>query len=162
MQRSAGVQRSLFSDGDRFDMWHDYMNLGSLLPRLRSSRGEDRGDAPPPPQEPPAPWADIHASPRGETPSIGSPETSSASSLSDGSTSGAPVDYCRFCKQNGESSRVYGSHRLKSDQGKVCCPVLRKYTCPVCGATGDSAHTRRYCPVTLGQGGAALLHRAKF
>uniref|UniRef100_A0A3Q4I395 Nanos C2HC-type zinc finger 2 n=1 Tax=Neolamprologus brichardi TaxID=32507 RepID=A0A3Q4I395_NEOBR len=61
-------------------------------------------------------------------------------------SSASSSDYCRFCKQNGETPRVYRSHKLKSDDGKVFCPILRNYTCPICEATGDSAHTRRYCP----------------
>uniref|UniRef100_A0A3Q3J6E0 Nanos-type domain-containing protein n=1 Tax=Monopterus albus TaxID=43700 RepID=A0A3Q3J6E0_MONAL len=66
-------------------------------------------------------------------------------SLSDTSSHGTSSEYCRLCKQNGESQRVYLSHRLKSDDGKVICPILRKYTCPICKATGDYAHTLRYC-----------------
>lgn len=53
---------------------------------------------------------------------------------------------CGFCKQNGESAEIYESHRLKAHNGRVLCPVLRKYMCPICGATGDTAHTLRYCP----------------
>ena len=30
--------------------------------------------------------------------------------------------YCVFCKNNGESEKVYTSHILKSD-GKILCPV---------------------------------------
>lgn len=53
---------------------------------------------------------------------------------------------CVFCKNNGESTAVYTSHVLKDGDGKTTCPVLRKYTCPLCGKTGDEAHTIKYCP----------------
>lgn len=52
---------------------------------------------------------------------------------------------CGFCKQNGERFDVYTSHRLKSLDGRILCPLLRRYSCPYCGATGDNAHTRSYC-----------------
>ncbi|XP_033757476.1 uncharacterized protein LOC117339873 [Pecten maximus] len=53
---------------------------------------------------------------------------------------------CVFCKNNGETSSVYTSHVLKDNEGKVSCPILRKYTCPLCGVNGDGAHTIKYCP----------------
>ncbi|XP_067875307.1 nanos homolog 2-like [Heterodontus francisci] len=52
---------------------------------------------------------------------------------------------CTFCKHNGESRKVYSSHVLKADSGKVLCPILRNYVCPLCKATGDAAHTLKYC-----------------
>ncbi|KAG8441465.1 hypothetical protein GDO86_006995 [Hymenochirus boettgeri] len=55
---------------------------------------------------------------------------------------------CSFCKHNGESLKVYTMHRLKDKQGKISCPILRKYVCPQCGASGDNAHTLRFCPMT--------------
>ena len=53
---------------------------------------------------------------------------------------------CVFCRNNGETESFYTSHYLKDADGKVTCPVLRAYTCPLCGANGDLAHTIKYCP----------------
>lgn len=54
---------------------------------------------------------------------------------------------CVFCKNNGELERLYKSHVLKDVYGRVQCPILRHYTCPICGQPGgDKAHTVRYCP----------------
>lgn len=150
MQRQVGVQS--------FDMWHDYMNLGTLLRRLCDRQPEEGGvikksasaaAAAEDTEMGPPSHSQIY---RGEV-HRNSPDTSSASSLSDASSSGTSPDaaFCRFCKQNGESPRVYRSHTLKSGNGSVVCPVLWNYTCPICGATGDYAHTRRYCPVVQRQ-----------
>ena len=46
--------------------------------------------------------------------------------------------------RNGETREVYQSHNLR-EGGRVTCPVLRQHKCELCGATGDSAHTRSYC-----------------
>ncbi|XP_053610028.1 nanos homolog 1-like [Plodia interpunctella] len=55
---------------------------------------------------------------------------------------------CAFCKNNGEPLSWYSAHSLKDSRGRVRCPVLRGYRCPQCGASGDWAHTIKYCPGT--------------
>lgn len=54
---------------------------------------------------------------------------------------------CTFCKSNGESEEIYTSHSLKSSNNKITCPILMKYTCVECGASGENTHTIKYCPV---------------
>uniref|UniRef100_A0A4W6DCE3 Nanos C2HC-type zinc finger 2 n=1 Tax=Lates calcarifer TaxID=8187 RepID=A0A4W6DCE3_LATCA len=137
MQGQSRVQGSLFSNGDYFDMWHDYMNLGRVLERLCARREAEQEE-------------------RNKN------SSSASSSQSDASWRGTLPDYCRFCKQNGETPRVYQSHRLKSADGKVICPILWNYTCGVCGATGDYAHTRRYCPQAQSQEAARRRPRSRF
>ncbi|XP_038046756.1 nanos homolog 1-like [Patiria miniata] len=58
--------------------------------------------------------------------------------------------WCVFCKNNGESEAVYTSHVLKNSLDKVVCPRIQAYICPLCGTSGDEAHTIKYCPTNLG------------
>ena len=55
-------------------------------------------------------------------------------------------NFCVFCKNNGEDESYYLSHTLKDDNGRVTCPILYKYKCPICHSTGPVSHTIRYCP----------------
>lgn len=66
---------------------------------------------------------------------------------------------CVFCKNNGETLSVYSSHVLKDINGKVICPILRKYACPFCGTSGDNAHTIKYCPMNEGDINSVALLR---
>lgn len=54
---------------------------------------------------------------------------------------------CVLCKKNCKPKSFYSTHVLKANNGVVICPILREFTCPRCGATGDRAHTLRFCPV---------------
>ncbi|XP_070492106.1 uncharacterized protein [Chironomus tepperi] len=55
-------------------------------------------------------------------------------------------DHCVFCKNNGVDEILYRSHTVKDSKGRVLCPKLRAYQCPICGADGDQSHTVKYCP----------------
>lgn len=54
---------------------------------------------------------------------------------------------CVFCRNNGEEETVYRTHLVKDDIGDVICPILFRYTCPNCKATGTKAHTVGRCPL---------------
>lgn len=53
---------------------------------------------------------------------------------------------CNFCLNNNRPEKVYSSHILKDNKGRILCDYLRSYTCPICFESGDRAHTIKYCP----------------
>lgn len=56
-------------------------------------------------------------------------------------------NYCQFCQNNREPEEFFRGHILRDADGKVVCPVLRAYNCPICNnGGGDKAHTKSYCP----------------
>lgn len=59
---------------------------------------------------------------------------------------GGRTKVCTFCKTNGEREEIYTSHSLKDSNDKITCPILMRYSCPVCGASGEQTHTKKYCP----------------
>jgi hypothetical protein len=61
--------------------------------------------------------------------------------------------FCAFCKHNKERKSFWLGHYLKDDVGNVTCPILSKYKCPICGATGTNAHTVKHCPQYRGSHG---------
>ncbi|XP_069502412.1 nanos homolog 2 [Ambystoma mexicanum] len=109
-----------------FDPWRDYFNLSSVVAALVEERQRE--------------WE--HRLTRSLDSSPGPTSPNSLEMLPS-----SPCSICNFCKHNGESKKVYSSHILKKGDGTIVCPVLRKYACPLCGATGDRAHTLKYCPL---------------
>ncbi|NP_001081503.1 nanos homolog 1 [Xenopus laevis] len=104
-----------------FDSWSDYLGLSSLISRGLQPQRE------------------------GERPRWDVLSPASAEPLPSNESVGHKG--CGFCRSNREALSLYTSHRLRALDGRVLCPVLRGYTCPLCGANGDWAHTMRYCPL---------------
>ncbi|KAL4647397.1 hypothetical protein GN956_G7940 [Arapaima gigas] len=102
-----------------FDMWHDYMKLGTFIEKLCPQRRDVAGL-----QGFGGCVSMLEGGPqrhRRLPPSCSPTRTGSDTS---GSANG---DGCGFCKQNGETPEVYRGHRLKANDGRVMCPILRSY-----------------------------------
>ncbi|NP_988857.1 nanos homolog 1 [Xenopus tropicalis] len=108
-----------------FNSWSDYLGLSSLISRGLQPR--EGGESPRPR------W-------KASSPTPAEPLPSKAAEAHGHKG-------CGFCRSNREAQSLYSSHRLRAPDGRVLCPVLRGYTCPLCGANGDWAHTMRYCPL---------------
>ncbi|CAD5229361.1 unnamed protein product [Bursaphelenchus okinawaensis] len=61
--------------------------------------------------------------------------------------------FCGFCYNNARVNGIdvsgpgrWSEHNLRDVDGRVTCPCLRMFQCPLCGASGDQAHTQRHCP----------------
>lgn len=113
-----------------FDRWKDYFNLSQVVLGIIQSRKQRLEDEV---------SEELASRPQGMS--------ERGLEVSPGSLATA----CNFCKHNGESRHVYTSHQLKTPEGVVVCPILRHYVCPLCGATGDQAHTLKYCPLNSSQ-----------
>jgi len=50
--------------------------------------------------------------------------------------------FCKVCKDAGKEEKIFTSHWVKDDQGKVCCPTLLAQKCRYCYGLG---HTTNYC-----------------
>ncbi|XP_066517269.1 uncharacterized protein nanos2 [Hoplias malabaricus] len=145
-----------------FLMWRDYLELGNTLLDQREEATESGARTGPLSIQTPAPIAPIitplstvlqtgtqsslTVQPHGPPPTVEHGERALAAPERTEAPPKEREGCCAFCRQNGESAAFYRSHRLRWRDGRVRCPVLRSYVCPLCRATGDTAHTLRYCP----------------
>lgn len=92
--------------------------------------------------------ANVQSQPQQQQPSASQQTTiSSNTNYSRSSNRRVVWNFCQFCQNNKESEEFYKSHTLRDTTGRVICPVLRAYNCPLCNnGGGDRAHTKSYCP----------------
>uniref|UniRef100_A0A8B9SD55 Nanos C2HC-type zinc finger 1 n=1 Tax=Apteryx owenii TaxID=8824 RepID=A0A8B9SD55_APTOW len=123
--------------GNVFNSWNDYLGLATLITK---AMGPGKGFG----AEPPSVVVAAAVPPPEEE----EEEEEEAEAL----------QVCVFCRNNKEAVALYTTHILKGPDGRVLCPVLRRYTCPLCGASGDNAHTIKYCPLSKMQAAKQLKH----
>uniref|UniRef100_UPI00398E79A5 nanos homolog 2-like n=1 Tax=Pristiophorus japonicus TaxID=55135 RepID=UPI00398E79A5 len=128
---------------EEFEIWKDYLQLSTRVAEIWRTGADGQELALPGDDSPPAEGA-FRPLVVGRTPSS-SADDEGTGGRADGSPPRKAGGICTFCKHNGESRKVYSSHALKTEAGKVLCPILRNYVCPLCKATGDVAHTLKYC-----------------
>ncbi|XP_016358140.1 nanos homolog 3-like [Sinocyclocheilus anshuiensis] len=134
---------SMESRNQDFQPWKDYMGLADMI------RGMQRPAEQPEAADDTAAAAALLESPSGQTRAHGTLTTEKRDPERGKSTRSSPSEkkFCSFCKHNGETEAVFTSHYLKDRAGAVMCPYLSQYVCPLCGATGAKAHTKRFCPL---------------
>ncbi|KAK7904121.1 hypothetical protein WMY93_016728 [Mugilogobius chulae] len=155
-----------------FNFWNDYLGLSTLVAQnkptnpnsitesLKATLGLDDSPVCPcvighgrdnvecycaPPSSPPLSIYDLKETLSGLTTSMTSPRRKHFPRCK------PEPKVCVFCRNNGAPEEVYGTHILKTVDGRVLCPILRAYTCPLCSANGDNAHTIKYCPLSRDQ-----------
>nr|AAH97090.1 Nanos protein [Danio rerio] len=140
LQFILSAHGSMETRNQDFQPWKDYMGLADMIRGMK--RREMQSDADSDEQA-----AALLESPSGPIRSRDSPEQNTSPGGGKPKSSPAERKFCSFCKHNGETEAVYTSHYLKNRDGDVMCPYLRQYKCPLCGATGAKAHTKRFCPM---------------
>jgi hypothetical protein len=53
---------------------------------------------------------------------------------------------CSYCRLINKSADQYSTHVVREPDGKTNCPELQQSICPLCGATGEKAHSEYFCP----------------
>ncbi|CDQ78207.1 unnamed protein product [Oncorhynchus mykiss] len=126
------------SENRRFQPWRDYMKLADAVREMQLGNFTSEPTKGP---EPPTAASRPSAGTRGQRERMKATRSKTPEEVSS-----PERKICSFCKHNGESESVFGSHSLKNQDGDVVCPYLRQYICPLCGATKAKAHTKRFCP----------------